>query len=163
MWGNSDSYSDLIFKIIIFFTTECWMWNLPQNDAKTKLTSSCKNAWRVCWFAMQGLWQKIFNNWWKKSTRKDTYGRQTVWMFILWKSLCSKSQHAGMCLWMLTLIILSIKIKQLLNVFIIHLIHKTYCIIGTRKNSYRRKTIYLQVLWRRFRTRNKTKSASSWL
>ena len=75
--------------------SECGMWNLPQADAKKKFTSPRKNSRRFCWFALQNLWQKIFNDRWKESARKNSHCRQTIRVFVLRKGVCPKSKHAG--------------------------------------------------------------------
>ena len=75
--------------------SECGMWNLPQTNAETEFTSPRKNSRRFCRFALQNLWQEIFNDRWKESTRKNSHCRQTIRVFILWKGVCPKSKHAG--------------------------------------------------------------------
>ena len=77
------------------FISECGVWNLPQTNAKTEFTSPRKNSRRFCWFALQNLWQKIFNDRWKESTRKNSHCRQTIRVFVLRKGVCPKSKHAG--------------------------------------------------------------------
>ena len=77
------------------FISECGVWNLSQTNAKTEFTSPRKNSRRFCWFALQNLWQEIFNDRWKESTRKNSHCRQTIRVFVLRKGVCPKSKHAG--------------------------------------------------------------------